>query len=173
MKSAEAAPHNCAAAEWTYTIHLQGCTVYSHYLIIQQFQNKVLKKVTAAPWYISMDHLHEDLIILDDKQPLMNSTFTSIPIGWPCNCYKSENTIGCGGSIPIMSCSTSTLKGRFKKAQQSYTLINLSFINLQILVNDHDVMSVLLLNELEREEEEKWYIMAKQPIASIIVLVRK
>ncbi len=48
---------------WTYAIQLWGCTADSHYLIIQRFQNKVLRKMVGAPWFLSNEQLHRDLNI--------------------------------------------------------------------------------------------------------------
>lgn len=46
---------------WTYGIQLWGCTKKSNTLIIQRFQNKVLRGIVNAPWYIRNDDLHRDL----------------------------------------------------------------------------------------------------------------
>lgn len=46
---------------WTYGIQLWGCTKKSNINIIQQFQNKVLRSIVNAPWYIRNDDLHRDL----------------------------------------------------------------------------------------------------------------
>lgn len=46
---------------WTYGIQLWGCTKPSNILIIQRFQNKVLRGIVNAPWYIRNDDLHRDL----------------------------------------------------------------------------------------------------------------
>ena len=46
---------------WTYGIQLWGCTSQSNRLIIQRFQNKVLRGIVNAPWYIRNDNLHTDL----------------------------------------------------------------------------------------------------------------
>ena len=52
---------------WTYAIQLWGCTADSNYLIIQRFQNKVLRIMTGAPWYISNEQLHRGLNVDDVK----------------------------------------------------------------------------------------------------------
>uniref|UniRef100_A0A1B6CGK2 Reverse transcriptase domain-containing protein n=1 Tax=Clastoptera arizonana TaxID=38151 RepID=A0A1B6CGK2_9HEMI len=46
---------------WTYGIQLWGCTSQSNRMIIQRFQNKVLRAIVNAPWYIRNDNLHKDL----------------------------------------------------------------------------------------------------------------
>lgn len=46
---------------WTYGIQLWGCTKKTNVQIIQQFQNKVLRSVVNAPWYIRNSDLHRDL----------------------------------------------------------------------------------------------------------------
>jgi len=46
---------------WTYGIQLWGCTKQSNVSIIQRFQNKVLRSITNAPWYIRNNDLHKDL----------------------------------------------------------------------------------------------------------------
>ncbi len=48
---------------WTYGIPLWGTTKPSNREIIQRFQNKVLRVITDAPWYISNKQLHEDLAL--------------------------------------------------------------------------------------------------------------
>jgi hypothetical protein len=46
---------------WTYGIQLWGCTKKSNAQMIQTFQNKVLRCIVNAPWYIRNDDLHRDL----------------------------------------------------------------------------------------------------------------
>ena len=46
---------------WTYGIKLWGCTKKSNIEIIQKFQNKVLRSIVNAPWYIRNCDLHRDL----------------------------------------------------------------------------------------------------------------
>lgn len=48
---------------WTYGIQLWGCAKNSNINIIQRFQNKALRKITNAPWYVSNQTLHRDLKI--------------------------------------------------------------------------------------------------------------
>ena len=37
---------------WAYGIQLWGCTSQSNRNIIQRFQNRVLRGIVDAPWYI-------------------------------------------------------------------------------------------------------------------------
>lgn len=46
---------------WTYGIQLWGCTKKTNANIIQSFQNKVLREIVKAPWYIRNDDIHRDL----------------------------------------------------------------------------------------------------------------
>jgi hypothetical protein len=46
---------------WTYGIQLWGCTSQSNRNIIQRFQDRVLRGIVDAPWYIRNDNLHKDL----------------------------------------------------------------------------------------------------------------
>ena len=46
---------------WTYGIQLWGCTKKSNLKMIQTFQNKVLRGIVNAPWYIRNDDLHRDV----------------------------------------------------------------------------------------------------------------
>ena len=46
---------------WTYGIQLWGCTKPSNIAIIQRFQNKVLRAIFNAPWYVRNVDLHRDL----------------------------------------------------------------------------------------------------------------
>jgi hypothetical protein len=48
---------------WTYGIQLWGCTKQSNIQIIQRFQNKVLRNIFDAPWYMRNSNLHGDLEI--------------------------------------------------------------------------------------------------------------
>lgn len=48
---------------WTYGIQLWGCTKQSNVQIIQRFQNKVLRNIVNAPWYVRNDDIHRDLNI--------------------------------------------------------------------------------------------------------------
>jgi hypothetical protein len=46
---------------WTYGIQLRGYTKQSNTDIIQRFQNKVLRNIDDAPWYIRNADLHMDV----------------------------------------------------------------------------------------------------------------
>ena len=48
---------------WTYGIQLWGCTKPSNLNIIQRFQNKVLREIVNAPWYVRNSDLHRDLAV--------------------------------------------------------------------------------------------------------------
>ena len=55
---------------WTYGIQLWGCTKSSNIDIIQRFQNKVLRNIVNAPWYIRNSDLHRDLQMEDVKSEI-------------------------------------------------------------------------------------------------------
>jgi hypothetical protein len=46
---------------WTYGIQLWGTASNSNIEILQRFQNKVLRVIVNAPWYIPNNVLHKDL----------------------------------------------------------------------------------------------------------------
>jgi hypothetical protein len=46
---------------WTYGIQLWGCTRPSNIAVIQRFQNKVLRNIVDAPWYVRNADLLRDL----------------------------------------------------------------------------------------------------------------
>ncbi|KAM0731249.1 putative RNA-directed DNA polymerase from transposon X-element [Formica fusca] len=48
---------------WTYGIQIWGCTKKTNIEIIQTFQNKVLRGIVKAQWYIRNSDLHRDLHI--------------------------------------------------------------------------------------------------------------
>nr|AMS38375.1 hypothetical protein [Bactrocera tryoni] len=48
---------------WTYGIQLWGCAAPLYIEAVQRFQNKVLRKIVNAPWYIRNSDLHRDLHI--------------------------------------------------------------------------------------------------------------
>jgi hypothetical protein len=48
---------------WSYGIQLWGCTNESNIQVIQHYQNKVLKCIVNAPWYVRNSDLHRDLRI--------------------------------------------------------------------------------------------------------------
>ena len=46
---------------WTYGIQLWGCAAQNTIAVIQRFQNKVLRDIVNAPWYVRNVDLHRDL----------------------------------------------------------------------------------------------------------------
>lgn len=46
---------------WLYGIQLWGCTKETNIRIIQTFQNKVLRNMVNAPWYVRNQDIHRDL----------------------------------------------------------------------------------------------------------------
>jgi hypothetical protein len=46
---------------WMYGIQLWGCASKCHILTIQRFQNKVIRTIVNAPWYIRNSDIHRDL----------------------------------------------------------------------------------------------------------------
>jgi len=46
---------------WLYGSQIWGCATVSNIKIIQTFQNKVLRNIVKAPWYIRNDDIHRDL----------------------------------------------------------------------------------------------------------------
>jgi hypothetical protein len=46
---------------WSYGIQLWGCASESNIQVIQCYQNKVLKCIVNAPWYVHNSDLHRDL----------------------------------------------------------------------------------------------------------------
>lgn len=57
---------------WTYGIQLWGCTKQSNRDIIQRFQNKVLRNIVNAPWYIRNDNIHKDLEMVTINNEIIN-----------------------------------------------------------------------------------------------------
>jgi hypothetical protein len=48
---------------WTNGIQLWGCTKPNIIPVIQRFQNRVLRNIVGAPWYVRNADLHRDLRI--------------------------------------------------------------------------------------------------------------
>ena len=46
---------------WTYGIQLWGTAKASNRMVIQRFQNKFLRSIVNAPWYLTNAQLHADL----------------------------------------------------------------------------------------------------------------
>lgn len=61
---------------WTYGIQLWGTASHSNIEIIQRFQNKMLRMVTNAPWYVTNEQLHHDLEVNTVKQEVLIHTKT-------------------------------------------------------------------------------------------------
>lgn len=59
---------------WTYDIQLWGTASHSNIEIIQRFQNKMLRIVTNAPWFVTNEQLHHDLEVNTVKQEVMKQT---------------------------------------------------------------------------------------------------
>jgi hypothetical protein len=43
----------------SYGIQLWGCAIYSNIEVIQRYQNKVLKDIANAPWYVRNSDHHD------------------------------------------------------------------------------------------------------------------
>jgi carbonic anhydrase len=56
---------------WTYGITLWGTVCYSNSEILQRFQNKVLRTLDNAPWYIPNSLLHTDLQMSTVRDEIM------------------------------------------------------------------------------------------------------
>jgi hypothetical protein len=46
---------------WTYAIELWGFASKSSISIMQRSQSKILRMITTAPWYVTIQALHENL----------------------------------------------------------------------------------------------------------------
>ena len=57
---------------WTYGIPLWGTAGNSNIEILQRFQNKVLRSIVNAPWYVPNTILHTDLQIPTVKAEITN-----------------------------------------------------------------------------------------------------
>ena len=56
---------------WTYGLPLWGCTNKNNVKVIQSFQNKVLRTIVNAPWYIRNADLHRDLDIEEVSKEIL------------------------------------------------------------------------------------------------------
>lgn len=63
---------------WMYGIPLWGSAACSNIEIIQRFQNKVLRKITGAPWYFTNRQLHEELAVETVQQIASRATSSYI-----------------------------------------------------------------------------------------------
>lgn len=48
---------------WTYGLQLWGCTKKSNYRNLETLQNRILRNIVCAPWYVRNDDLRRDLKI--------------------------------------------------------------------------------------------------------------
>ena len=48
---------------WTYGIELWGCAYMSNIAVIQRCQSKILRATVDAPYYVTNDMIHSDLVI--------------------------------------------------------------------------------------------------------------
>jgi len=58
---------------WTYSIILWGTASNSNIEILQRYQNKVLRAIVNAPWYISNKVIHAGLRYQQLEKKLQNS----------------------------------------------------------------------------------------------------
>lgn len=59
---------------WTYGIQLWGTASHSNIEILQRFQNKALRMITNAPWFVPNELLHRDLRIPTVKEEIVRHT---------------------------------------------------------------------------------------------------
>lgn len=55
---------------WTYGLQLWGCTKESNYNCLQVFQNRVLRNIVNAPWYVRNEDLHRELRVRTVKEEI-------------------------------------------------------------------------------------------------------
>lgn len=55
---------------WTYGIQLWGTASHSNIEILQRYQNKTLRYITNAPWYMTNYSIHKDLQIATVKEEI-------------------------------------------------------------------------------------------------------
>ena len=55
---------------WTYGLQLWGCTKESNYKGLQVLQNRVLRNIVNAPWYIRNSDLHKELQVRTVKEEI-------------------------------------------------------------------------------------------------------
>ncbi|CAG5024961.1 unnamed protein product [Parnassius apollo] len=61
---------------WTYGIQLWCTASHSNIEILQRFQNKAVRMITNAPWYVPNEFLHHDLRLYTVKQEILRHTRT-------------------------------------------------------------------------------------------------
>jgi len=57
---------------WTYGIQLWGTVANSNIEVIQRFQNKYLRIIVNAPWYVTNDTLDHDLNVRYVRDEIKN-----------------------------------------------------------------------------------------------------
>lgn len=55
---------------WTYVIQLWGSAAKSNIEIIQRFQSKILRMIINAPWFMTNEDLHKDLMMPSIKNEI-------------------------------------------------------------------------------------------------------
>lgn len=59
---------------WTYGIQLWGTASVSNIEILQRFQNKVLRIIVDAPWYVPNNIIHQDLRVTSVQEEIQKFT---------------------------------------------------------------------------------------------------
>ena len=59
---------------WSYAAVVWSCASDSNILMLQRFQNSILRKFTRAPWHISDEQLHTDLQVGTVKEVINRLT---------------------------------------------------------------------------------------------------
>ena len=57
---------------WTYGIQLWGTSSNSNIETIERFQNKTLRNLVHAPWFVPNEYIRNDLNIPSVKQEVIN-----------------------------------------------------------------------------------------------------
>lgn len=73
---------------WAYGIQLWGCASRTHRKKIQSFQNKVVKLISGAPWFVHRDLLHKDLNI-----PTVDEVVTQYATRHEARLHRHPNTL--------------------------------------------------------------------------------
>ena len=73
---------------WTYGIQLYGNASSSNIEIIQRAQSKILRTMTAAPWYIRNENIHKDLQIL-----FVRKEFERVKLSYKSKLEAHPNTL--------------------------------------------------------------------------------
>lgn len=103
---------------WAYGCQLWGCSKNSNIRIIQTLQNKILRQILGAPWYMRnedirkelgiptvkeyirevaekyevrvMNHVNEEAVMLMDNNYVIRRLNRRKPFELPCRCYDDE-----------------------------------------------------------------------------------